>query len=172
VWIPTVTVVLVCARFDDAWAFASHLLHPGRGRLIEYEVSIPLRWTIQYSDLDAVGNDAHTLVVASRFRGVWRAGGGRPLGQRPPFSVSTMNFHSTPGGDPLATMPASTIISERARPFGKDTIVWREEVRPRWMETGRYIGCSTPTGDFSGRFSGNDEDAAEFYRVIESVKRR
>ena len=171
-WIPAVTVVLVCACFDDAWALASHLLHPGRGRLIGYEVSIPLRWTIQYSDLGAVGNDAHAIVVASRFKGLWRAGSGRFLRRHPPFSVSTMNFRSSPGGDPLATTPASTIISERARPFGKDTIVCREEVRPRWMETGRYIECSTPTGDFSGRFSGNDEDAAEFYRVIESVKRR
>src|ERR1700730_2669935 len=41
-WIPTVIVVLVCAFFDEAWPFASHLLHPHSGRLVGYQVSIPL----------------------------------------------------------------------------------------------------------------------------------
>jgi hypothetical protein len=169
VWIPTVTVVLACLFFDGIWAFSSHLLHPGRGRLIGYEVSIPLNWTIMYPDLGASRNGTHSIVVAFRYSGLLRAGSGLYIG-RPPFSVSTMNFRSTPAGDPLATRPATTIISERTLPFGKGTVVCLEEVPPRWMTSRRYISCSTPTGDFSGRFNGGDGDASEFYRTLESVK--
>jgi hypothetical protein len=169
-WIPTVTVVLACSFFDGMWAFGSHLLHPGRGRLIGYEVSIPLNWTIRYSDLDGNGSVAHSIVVAERYRGLLRAGSSLYIGRRLPFSVSAMNFRSTPGGDPLAPKPVTTIISERAMPFGKSTIVCHEEVPPRWMTSTRYINCSTPTGDFSGYFNGSSEDAPAFYRTLESVK--
>ena len=170
-WIPTVTVVLACVFFDGIWAFGSHLLHPGRGSLIGYEVSIPLNWTLRYNDLDANGSGAHSIVVAERYRSLLLAGSGLYIGRRP-FSVSSMNFRSTPAGDPRATKPATTIISERTMLFGKTTIVCREEVPPRWMTSARYINCSTPTGDFWGRFNGNDQDADEFYRVIGSVKSR
>lgn len=50
-WMPTVIVVATCLCFDGIWAFTSHLFHPGRGRLIGYEVSIPLNWTIIYPTL-------------------------------------------------------------------------------------------------------------------------
>jgi hypothetical protein len=169
-WVPSVTVVLVCLFFDGMWAFTSHLLHPGRGRLIGYEVSIPLNWTIIYSDIDANRKGDPSIVVAARYRGLLRAGSGLYVGQRPPFSVSTMNFRSTPGGDPLAIRPATTIISERTMPFAKDTIVCREGAPPRWMISPRYISCSTSTGDFSGSFNGGDEDASEFYRTLEAIK--
>jgi len=169
VWIPTVTVVAVCLFFDETWTLTSHLLHPGRGKLIGYEVSIPINWTIRYSDLDGNGSDAHSIVVAERYRGLLRAGSGLYLGRRP-FSVSAMNFRSTPAGDPLATKPASAVISERTVGFGTGAILCREEVPPRWMTSVRYVNCFTLTGDFSGRFNGNDEEASAFYRTLESVK--
>lgn len=169
-WMPTVIVVATCLCFDGIWAFTSHLFHPGRGRLIGYEVSIPLNWTIIYPDLDASRNGAHTIVVAARYRGLLRAGSGLYTGRRRPFSVSTLNFRSTPAGDPLATRPATTIISERTLPLGNGTILCREEVPPRWMISPRYIRCSTATGDFSGNFNGGDEDASEFYRTLEGIK--
>lgn len=168
-WIPTVVVILVCTFLDYTWAFASHLFHPGRGRLIGYEVSIPLNWTIQYSDLGRTANSAHDMVAASRFRGLWKAGSGLSARRRP-FSASMMNFRSNAAGDPSATRPATTIISERTLPFGQRTISCREELPPRWMTSARYINCSTPTGDFSGHFDGSDGDALEFYRTVESVK--
>ena len=169
-WIPTVAVLLACLFFDGLWALGSHLLHPGRGRLIGYEVSIPLNWTIRYSDLDTNGTGAHLIVVAERYRGLLRAGSGLYTGRRPPFSVSAMNFRSTPDGDRRATLPATTIISERAMPIGKRVIVCREEVPPYWMTSVRYINCSTANGDFSGHFNGSDEDALAFYRILASVK--
>lgn len=171
VWIPTSTVILVCLFFDTTWALTSHLLHPGRGRLIGCEVPIPLTWTITYNDVRISGGGAQSIVVAQRYRGLIRAGSGLYLGRRPPFSVSNMNFRSIPAGDPLATKPASTILSEGTLPFGNGIITCREEAPPRWMTEPRYIHCSTPTGNFSGNFSGNDEDAAEFYRVLMRVKR-
>jgi hypothetical protein len=171
-WVPSVSVILVCTFLDYSWAFTSHLLHPGRGRLIGYEVSIPLTWTVQYPDLGGVGDGMHDMVVASRFRGLWKAGSGLYVGRRRPFSASTMNFRTIPNGDPLAMRPDGAIISERTLTFGEDTIVCWEQVRPGWMATARYIHCSTPTGDFSGNFNGNDEDADEFYRVVGSTKRR
>lgn len=170
VWIPTVTVILACAFLDYTWALASHLLHPGQGRLIGYEVSIPITWTFPYPYPGSSDNGGHSIVVASRFRGLLTAYRGVYAGDRPPFEVSRMNFRSVPSGDPIAMKPASQVMSERTLPFGNGTITCFEEVPPRWMVAARYINCSTSTGDFSGDFSGRDEDAAEFYRVLESVK--
>lgn len=169
-WIPTVTVILICTFLDYTCAFASHLFYPGSGRLIGYEVSIPLTWTFQYGDLGTTANGAHSYAVASRFRGLWKAGSGLYIGQRPFFSASTMNFYSTPDRNPLATKPTTPILSERNISIGQGTIVCREEVPPRWMTSARYINCSTATGDFSGHFDGSDGDALEFYRTVESIK--
>ena len=170
VWIPTVTAILVCTFLDYTWAFASHLFYPGSGRLIGYEVSIPLTWTFQYGDLGTTANGAHSYVVASRFRGLWKAGSGLYIGRKPFFSASTMNFYSTPDRNPLATKPTTPILAERNISIGQGTIVCREEVPPRCITSARYINCSTPTGDFSGHFDGSDGDASEFYRIVESVK--
>jgi hypothetical protein len=165
VWIPTITVIVICIFFDDAWAVTSHLLHPRRGRLIGYEVSIPLQWAI-----DGNAYMSKNFVVAGRYRGLLKAGGGLYIGRRPPFSYSLMNFRSAPEGDPLALKPASPIISERTLPLGNGTILCWEEIPPHWMTEKRYIHCFTSRGDFSANFSGSDEDAAEFYRTFQSVK--
>lgn len=169
VWIPTAIVVLACVFFDGIWALGSHLLHPNRGRLIGYEVSIPLNWTICYNDLGAAGSGAYSIVVAARYRGLLLAGNGRYLGQRPPFSVSTMNFRSEPAGDPLASNQQE-VISTRTLPLGKHSITCWEERPPHWMTVGRYIRCSTPEGDFSAAFNGSDDDASEFYRTLAGTK--
>jgi hypothetical protein len=55
-------------------------------------------------------------------------------------------------------------------PFGRHAVTCWEESPPQWMIVRRYIRCSTPEGDFSGGFSGNNEDASEFYRTLESTK--
>ena len=169
--IPTAIVVLTWAFLDEAWSFASHVLHPHSGKLIGYQVSILLTWTIpSYTSSTYNGEYAHSIVVAERFRGLSRAWSSLSVGGRPSFSASTMNFRSTPAGDPLATKPASTILSAGTLPFGNGTITCREEAPPRWMTEPRYIHCSTPTGNFSGNFSGSNEDADEFYRVLMRVK--
>lgn len=168
-WAPTVVAILVCVCLDSTWGFASHLLYPGRGRLIGHEVPIPLAWAIVYPNAGAHADGSRDIVVASRFRGLWKAGGGI-YGHRPPFHVSTMNFGSTPGGNTRATKPAGTIISERVLRLDKLTITCWEETPPQWARENRYIGCSAPTGDFSAGFTGDDQDAAEFYSVIERVK--
>jgi hypothetical protein len=168
-WTPTLTVALVCLFFDGTWAVTSHLLHPGRGKLIGYEVPIPLSWTILYIDLGANRGGAHDIVVAARYRDLLLAGS---IGERPPFSVSIMNFRSTPGGDPLASRPGIEVISTRTLPLGKRAVTCLEERPPEWMMAKRYIRCSTSEGDFSGDFNGNDEDAAQFYRTLEAIKPR
>jgi len=170
-WIPTVIVVLMCVFFDEAWPLASHMVHPESGRLIGYQVSIPLTWAVAFNTYRNEG-DAHSIVVAQRYRGLLRAGSGLFVGRRPPFSISMMNFRSTPGGDPFASKPDTPIISRLTLPFGKRAITCWEEPPPQWMIVRRYILCSTPEGDFSGSFSGNDEDVSEFYRTLESTKPR
>lgn len=170
-WIPTLTVVLLCVFMDYTWAFTSHLFHFGSGKLIGYEVSIPLTWSIAYSDARTSDN-TFSIVVAERYRGLIKAGSGLNLGRRPPFSVSNMSFRSAPAGDELATRPGSEVISVQLVRFANDSIKCWEEVPPRWMTSGRYIDCSTVTGNFSAGFSGTDEDVAEFYRVLRSAKRR
>jgi len=169
VWIPTLTVVLVCLFFDDTWAVGSHLLHPHRGRLIGYEVPIPLRWTILYSDLGINENGVHDIVVAARYRGLLRAGSGLYIG-RLPFSYSIMNFRSTPGGDPRLSGPGREVISTRTLLLGGRAVTCLEERPPHWTPAKRYIRCSTSNSDFSGDFNGSDEDADEFYRTLQTVK--
>jgi len=160
-WAPTVVAILVCTFLDYTWGFASHLLYPGRGRLIGYEVSIPLAWTIVYPNVGSHADGSRDIVVVSRFHGLWKAGNGI-YGHHPPFRVSTMNFRSTPGGDARATKPSGTIISERVLHLDKLTITCWEETPPKWAWENRYIACSTFAGDVSAGFIGNDQDAMEF----------
>jgi hypothetical protein len=169
-WIPTLTVILVCSFFDYTWPVATHLLHPGRGKLVGYEVPIPLSWSIAYSHIGKDG-DENSLVVIERYRGLIKAGSGLYLGTRRPFSTSNINFRSFPGGHPFSVEPPAKIISIRTLPFTKGTIECHDDVLPRWMTSGHYIRCSTPTGDFSGNFNGIDEDVPAFYQMLSSVKR-
>jgi hypothetical protein len=168
-WIPTLTVILVCTFLDSSWAFATHLLHPGRGRLIGYEVRIPISWSIAYSDIGKQG-DANTIVVVERYHGLIKAGSSRFLGRQRPFATSNINFRSFPGGERPDSEAATKIVSTRTLPFAKGTIECREYGLPRWMESGHYIRCFTPMGDFAATFDGADEDVAEFYRMLSSVK--
>lgn len=92
VWIPTVSVILILTSLDYTLAFASHLLYPGR--MVGYEVSIPLTWTYQYNYLDAYRNVVPNYVIASRFRGLWRAGSGLYIGRQLSVSTSTMQFRT------------------------------------------------------------------------------
>ena len=173
VWIPTAIVILTWVFLDEAWSFASHVLHPQSGKLVGYQVAIPLTWTIPsnaYSSGTYNGDYAHSIVVAERYRGLSRAWNSLSVGGRASFSTSTMNFRSIPTGDPLASKPSGKVISTRTLPFGKGTITCLEELPPHWMIATRYIGCSTPKGDFSAGFSGDDEDASQFYRTLETIK--
>ena len=168
-WIPTVIVVLMCVFFDEALPLASHLLNPKSGRLIGTQVSIPLTWTVTSSGYNNQ-SDAYSIVVAQRYRGLLRAASALYVGRRPRNSISTMDFRSTPGGDPFAAKPDTPILSMLTLPFGKRAITCWEQPPPEWMKLRRYVRCSTPDGDFSGGFSGSDEDASDFYRILESVK--
>ena len=168
-WMPTAIVILTCVFFDEAWAFASHILHPHSGMLIGYRVSIPLSWTVSF-DQFVEGDNAHSIVVAQRYRGLLRAGMDLHIGRRPPLSISTMDFRSTLAGDPPATKPDAEIISTRTLPFDKGAITCWEEPPPSWMGAARCIWRSTPRGDFSGGFKGEELDALEFYRTLKANK--
>ncbi len=168
VWVPTIAVILICAVFDYAWAFGSHLFHPGYGRLSGFEITVPLTWTIALSWPPPAGVGGRTILLAQRYRGLLRAGSGLFVG-RQPFSTSSMDFRTIPAGEPTAANAATKIISVRTLPLGKTTIDCREEVPPHRMTSGRYIRCSTRAGDFFAAFSGSDEDVAAFYRALASV---
>ena len=170
-WLPTLSVVLICIFMDYMLPVVSHLLHPGSGRMIEYEVSIPFTWTITSSGFQRSDNN-FSIVVAERYRGLIKSSYALYFGARPPFSVSNMSFRNIPDGDEFATRPRSSVISAKVVRFANDDMKCWEEVPPRWMTSGRYIDCSTPTGNFSAGFSGSDEDVAEFYRVLSAAKRK
>jgi hypothetical protein len=171
-WVPTVTVVLTCIFFDRAWALASHLIDRSSGRLIGYEVSIPLNWALY--DLYHNHDSAHAIVIACRYRGLLRAGSGLYVGRRPPFSVSTMDFRTAPAvvPDNRDGRIRTKIISTRTLPFANGAITCNEHVPFDSIVATRTAQCFTSSGDFLASFSGNDEDAAEFYRILQNIKKR
>lgn len=168
-WIPTLTVILICTFFDYAWALTSHLLHADAGSLIGYEVPIPFTWSISFREVRS-GSAPDSFVVAERYRGLLKAGSGLYFGSRhPPFSISGMQFRSMPAGGPIASRLATAIISVRRLRVGEETVECREEAPPSWMKEPRYVRCSNPAATFFASFHGSNEDAAEFYRVLGSV---
>jgi hypothetical protein len=169
-WIPTATFILICILFDQTWALATHLLNPRAGKLIGYEVLIPLRWAIGFHDTIPNGGNAGSILVVERYEGLLRAGSGLYVGRRPPFWISTMDFRSAAAAAPNVPANSARIISTRTLPFADETIACQEKAPSVWAETTRSAECFASSGDFSAGFTGNDRDADEFYRLLKSVK--
>ncbi len=65
-WIPTLTVLLVFLFLPEAWGVVSHLLKPRAGELNEFQISIPITWTITYNFADTVTGSSYATGLAGR----------------------------------------------------------------------------------------------------------
>jgi len=52
IWLPIATVMIVSLFFPETWAVVSHLSDRGSGRLLGYQVSIPVDWVIMMDEPD------------------------------------------------------------------------------------------------------------------------
>ncbi len=172
-WIPTAIVMIVFLFFPETWALVSHLTHQGSGRLLGYQVSIPIDWIIMMDEPDTGDNHVWSLVVAFRSKGVLRAGATTYWRREPP--IADMAFYGAPRGDTASYLSASDrIVSTRTLPLGKGTITCWEYI-PGWLRGHedndvRSIRCSTLRGDFSSWFSGDKASVSDYYRVLQLVR--
>jgi hypothetical protein len=175
VWIPAVSVLLAVLFLDQTWAVASHLFHPGSGKLIGYRISVPINWTVDFGMPYLSKDQTWSLVSAKRIRGTLRAVRDVYSGRKPGLVISEMAFYGA-SGEQVETNRHSpfgnydTLISSRTSTFGKETIACSDYAPHYEHENGfREISCLTPKGDFSCFFSGEETDVPQFYRTLQSV---
>jgi hypothetical protein len=159
--------------FPETWAVVSHLSHPGSGRLLGYRVSIPANWVVLTDEPDIGNGGTWSSVAAFHSKGVLRVGATAYWRREPP--IANMSFYAAPLGDRGPRfLPNDKIISTRALPLGKGTIICSEYI-PGWLR-GRgdddihFIACTTPQNDFYGWFNGDEASIADFYRTLQNVR--
>lgn len=176
IWIPALSVLLAVLFLDQTWAIASHLFHPGSGKLIGYRVSVPLNWTVHFGMPYLTTDQTWSFVSAKRIRGALRGARDAYLGRKPDLVISEMAFYGASGIQVEANRHSAfghdTLISSRTSTFGKETITCSDYAPHYERVTGfREISCLTPKGDFSCFFSGDETDVPQFYRTLQSVTR-
>ena len=64
-----------------------------------------------------------------------------------------------------------TMLSSKTSGFRSGTIT-SSDYGPRYQDEGSYreIACSTPKGDFSCFFGGNEKDVQQFYQTLQAVR--
>jgi hypothetical protein len=175
VWIPAVSVLLAALYLDQTWAIASHLFHPGSGRLIGYRVSIPLGWTVDFGMPYVTKDQSWSFVTSKRINGSMRAGLDAYLGRRSRLAISEMAFYGASGRQMETNQHSpfgkyDTQSASRTSAFGKGTITCSDYTPQYDHETSfREISCFTPTGDFSCFFSGDEKDVSQFYQTLHST---
>lgn len=175
VWLPAVSVLLAVLFLDQTWAIASHLFHPGSGKLIGYRISVPLNWTVGFGMPHLTRDQTWSFVSAQRIRGALGAGRDVYLGRKPSLVISEMAFYGASGRQVETNRHSpfgnyDTLISSRTSTFGKETITC-SDYAPHYEHVNgfREISCLTPKGDFSCFFSGDETDVPQFYRTLQSV---
>jgi hypothetical protein len=176
IWIPVGLVVLYCVFLDETWPPTSQLFHPRSGRLIGYRVTIPLRWTVILSEPDDEKRD-RTYFYLNRWEGMLRGGINPFLGYKPSMTSSSINCSSTrsPGSEVYSSpSPSEHVI--RAQKYSMDSVTLGcTEFRSRDQWTGEeshIISCLTMTRDFSCYFAGKEDDVADVYMMMQSIKRK
>jgi hypothetical protein len=172
-WIPALVVVGMCSFLGETFAVASHMFRSRTGNVLRYRVSIPLTWIVTQSEPDMSGNHTWSLVTAMRLRDVVRAGLDGYLLRTPAPFFSEMAFYGSPNGDSLNARAPDGVVSTWSSPLAGSTITCWEYIpqyRGAGVDSGRFIRCSTPRGDFSCWFRGKSRDAQDFYRTLQSVR--
>ena len=176
IWIPTVTVILVCVFFNQTVALTSHMLHPGSTRIIGYRIAIPLSWTVGYSAPYQTADQKWSYVTATKDTGKLSAGLEVYFGRDPHLVVSEMAFYGAAGeqievGRHSPFGYDDKIISSHEVPFGRGVITCSDYASQNVQEPGyREIDCNTLKGDFFCFFSGREEYVSQFYQTLQTVR--
>jgi hypothetical protein len=174
-WIPVIVVVFFCASLDQTWPVLTHLLHPGYDRLGDYRISMP-GWSIVFND-PPVGNDrGRSYVFADRMKGMLRAGFDTLVGRRLSMKASSMGCYATASLERDA--PPWTLEKGQGRPRTYSTggaVLDCAETDLQSRVSGEKslkINCLTGAHDLSCQFTGDPADAADFYWIIQSVRKK
>ena len=175
-WVPTAAVMIACVFLDSTFALTSHLFHAGSVKLIGYRVSIPLNWIVGYSAPFEGGNQTWSYVTAKRTKGMLRAGREYFQGRQSHLTISEMAFYGA-AGDQVErnrhppTFERERLISSRTITFAGGEITCADYASS-YDDQGdrREVSCVTPRGDFSCFFDGSQEEALDFFRVLQSIR--
>jgi hypothetical protein len=171
VWMPAVAVLIVSLFLPETLALGSHIMHRGAGRLIGYQVSLPIDWLILLHDYEP----SHTwsVLIAAKVPGVLRSG--LSCYWRKTCPTSHMDFYGTHAGDSTFYLPPDdTIASKRRLPFAHRNITCLEFVP--WHVRGadnpplQSIKCFTPTKEFSATLGGDKSNIGGFYETLQRIK--
>ena len=174
-WIPALSVLLCCLFLDETWPPASHLFYPAAGRLVGYNVSLPLTWAIGFREPCSNSHSCLSGVLAFRSRRVFRDSLEFLFGGRPLVSVSWITFKANPPRDKVSSpwRPEGQLpMGRRSFPIG-DTLIGCEEfaAKPDQEKEQLDIRCTTARDDLSCTFVGDRNDAATFYGVVERIQK-
>jgi hypothetical protein len=173
IWIPTAIVMIAFLFFPETWAVVSHLTHRGSGRLLGYQVSIPVNWVVLIDEPDIDNSHIWSMVTAFQSKGLLRAGVTAYWRREPP--IANMAFHATPLGDRgPRLLPNDKIVSTRTLPLGKGTVTCSEYV-PGWLrgredDETKFIVCATSQNRFYSWFDGNEASIPDFYRTLQNAR--
>jgi hypothetical protein len=176
IWSPSVAVLLFCLFLDRTWPPLSHLLHPGYGRLGAYRISLPLDWTIVFSEPDLEASHVRSYVVANRWRGVLRSAIDEFVSGKPSMTSSSLDCYRSPSDELDTYSPAG----ELDRPVTSRNISLRDVALTckefAFRNQGgaakelHTISCVTAEHDFYCTFyDGNRNESSEFYDMVQQI---
>jgi len=177
VWVPTVSVLLFCLFLDQTWPPVSHLLHPGYGRLGTYRVSMPLDWTVIFSEPDPEGRRSRSYVYANRWKGMLTSGINEFIGRKPSMTSSSLGCYRSLS-DEFDTFSSAGeqdhLVATRRFSLGNVAVTCEEFVSrdPKAANESHTISCVTAEHDFYCTLDGGDKnEGAEFYDMVQQIRR-
>jgi len=174
-WIPAVSVTLFCLFLDHTWPVTSQLRHAGYGRLGAYHLSLPLDWTVVFSEPGPQGSVGRLYVYANHWKGMLRSGVEEFLGRRLSMTSSTLACYSSPSEnfDTFSLGNHDRMFATRTFSLKSITLTCEESVvRDSQSAESHRISCLTPEHDFyCGLYDGDQGDSSEFYAMLQRINK-
>lgn len=177
VWIPSLAVLLFCLFLDRTWPPLSHLLHPGYERLGAYRVSMPLDWSVVFSEPDAEGDQRRSYVRARHWKGMLKSGIDEFSGRRPSLTSSSLgcDFSRFEEDHHFSPLPdRDRLVNTRKFSHGNVTLACEEFVsRDPWSaKESRTVSCVAVERDFDcSLFEADEGDVQEFCDMVRQIRK-
>jgi len=176
-WIPASSVFLFCLFLDYTWPPLTHLFHAGYGRLGNYEVSLPLDWSITYSDSEPKGSKRRSYARAEHWNNMLRSGIDEFMGKRPSLTSSSLGCYSSRPDEEFSFSPSpdrDRLVATRQLSHDNVFLTCEEFVsQDPWRAAESHrISCVTAEQDFDCSLYGGDaRDVKEFYDMVKHIKK-